>query len=294
MPFGPIDPREGPRVEAGPLAPPYPDLAIAAGRRTVPYLRALKRLSKGTTFTVFLKDPYGSREILRPHCRARTRLSARRQCHRRAHASQSALGSGAGGGPDEARCADRRPAAPARRPAHRRPEHASSLWREGSGGTCRNCGPCGARGNGLDGHAVAPHAFSRAQCHPRWRAEKRLRLGRSRRQSLSRHPRPCRCGDRDRRQRQHGGRGGCDRQAGLCLRTLGRASQDYRLSRPARKLWARCGAGGASSKTGATRRSIPPPRSPRKSRVDIASSKLKMQTRRSFRRRRRKADPASQ
>ncbi len=63
MPFGPIDPREGPRVEAGPLAPPYPDLAIAAGRRTVPYLRALKRLSKGTTFTVFLKDPYGSRKF---------------------------------------------------------------------------------------------------------------------------------------------------------------------------------------------------------------------------------------
>lgn len=61
MPFGPIDPREGPHAQGSPLAPPYPDLAIAAGRRTVPYLRAVKRLSKGATFTVFLKDPYCSR-----------------------------------------------------------------------------------------------------------------------------------------------------------------------------------------------------------------------------------------
>src|ERR1700689_193751 len=56
MPFGPIDPRESPRSPGSPLAPPYPDLAIAAGRRAVPYLRALKRLSQGATFTVFLKD----------------------------------------------------------------------------------------------------------------------------------------------------------------------------------------------------------------------------------------------
>jgi uncharacterized protein len=61
MPFGPIDPRENPHASGSPLAPPYPDLAIAAGRRTVPYLRAVKRLSNGATFTVFLKDPYCSR-----------------------------------------------------------------------------------------------------------------------------------------------------------------------------------------------------------------------------------------
>ncbi len=63
MPFGPSDPREGPQTQGSPLAPPYPDLAIAAGRRTVPYLRAVKRLSKGATFTVFLKDPYCSRKF---------------------------------------------------------------------------------------------------------------------------------------------------------------------------------------------------------------------------------------
>jgi mitochondrial fission protein ELM1 len=63
MPFGPIDPRDNSRAPGSPLAPPYPDLAIAAGRRAISYLRAVKRLSKGATFTVFLNDPYCSREV---------------------------------------------------------------------------------------------------------------------------------------------------------------------------------------------------------------------------------------
>jgi uncharacterized protein len=63
MPFAGIDPRDNPRAEDSPLAPPYPDLAIAAGRRAVPYLRALKRFSSGATFAVFLKDPYCSRKL---------------------------------------------------------------------------------------------------------------------------------------------------------------------------------------------------------------------------------------
>ena len=57
MPFGPIDPRDGPHRAGSPLAPPYPDIAIAAGRRTVAYLRRLKQVSR-RTFTVFVKDPY--------------------------------------------------------------------------------------------------------------------------------------------------------------------------------------------------------------------------------------------
>ncbi|GJD47639.1 hypothetical protein OPKNFCMD_0347 [Methylobacterium crusticola] len=56
-PRGPVDPREGPGRAGSPLAPPWPDLAVATGRRAVPYLRALKRLSGGRSFTVFLKDP---------------------------------------------------------------------------------------------------------------------------------------------------------------------------------------------------------------------------------------------
>ncbi|NNM73084.1 mitochondrial fission ELM1 family protein [Enterovirga aerilata] len=57
MPWGPIDPRERAGRPGSPVAPPFPDLAIASGRRAVPYLRAVKRLSGGRSFTVFLKDP---------------------------------------------------------------------------------------------------------------------------------------------------------------------------------------------------------------------------------------------
>lgn len=56
-PRGPVDPRERPGAPGGPLAGSLPDLVVASGRRTVPYLRALKRASAGTVFTCFLKDP---------------------------------------------------------------------------------------------------------------------------------------------------------------------------------------------------------------------------------------------
>jgi uncharacterized protein len=58
MPWGPIDPREAADRAGSPLARPWPDIVIAAGRRTVPYLRALKRMSRGKIFTIFVKDPY--------------------------------------------------------------------------------------------------------------------------------------------------------------------------------------------------------------------------------------------
>ena len=57
MPWGPIDPRERPGAPNSPLAPPFPDILIASGRRAVPYLRFVKKASGGTTYTVFLKDP---------------------------------------------------------------------------------------------------------------------------------------------------------------------------------------------------------------------------------------------
>lgn len=56
-PWGPIDPGDRPGAPHSPIAPPFPDLAIASGRRAVPYLRAVKRASGGRTFTVFLRDP---------------------------------------------------------------------------------------------------------------------------------------------------------------------------------------------------------------------------------------------
>jgi mitochondrial fission protein ELM1 len=39
------------------FAPPWPDIAIAIGRLTTPYIRALKRLAGRRTFTVILQDP---------------------------------------------------------------------------------------------------------------------------------------------------------------------------------------------------------------------------------------------
>ncbi len=51
-PFGPSDPRE-----AAAVAPPFPDIAMGAGRRTLPYLRRLKRASGGRVFTVYCNVP---------------------------------------------------------------------------------------------------------------------------------------------------------------------------------------------------------------------------------------------
>ncbi|MBI1867961.1 MAG: mitochondrial fission ELM1 family protein [Methylocystis sp.] len=56
-PFGPIDPRDAPRRPGSPIAPPFPDILIAAGRRTLPYLRRVKHASSGRAFTVYINDP---------------------------------------------------------------------------------------------------------------------------------------------------------------------------------------------------------------------------------------------
>ncbi|MEZ5815746.1 MAG: mitochondrial fission ELM1 family protein [Hyphomicrobiaceae bacterium] len=55
-PYGPLDPRDG----IGPgklLSPPWPDIAIATGRLSIPYIRALRRQAGVATFTVVLQDP---------------------------------------------------------------------------------------------------------------------------------------------------------------------------------------------------------------------------------------------
>lgn len=56
-PYGPVDPREGVGRAGGTLAPPFPVVAIAVGRTTIPYLRALRRRAKNQTLTVILDDP---------------------------------------------------------------------------------------------------------------------------------------------------------------------------------------------------------------------------------------------
>lgn len=58
MPWGPVPPAHRPDSASSPIAPPFPDLAIATGRRMVAYLKAIKAASGGRTFTVFLKDPH--------------------------------------------------------------------------------------------------------------------------------------------------------------------------------------------------------------------------------------------
>jgi uncharacterized protein len=57
MPWGPIDPAESPDKAGSPIAPPWPDIVIASGRRTVAYLRTIRKAAHGQVLTVYLKDP---------------------------------------------------------------------------------------------------------------------------------------------------------------------------------------------------------------------------------------------
>lgn len=56
-PWGRVERRERFGEAGGPFAPPWPDIAFAAGRLTIPYIRALKRAAGPATFTVVLLDP---------------------------------------------------------------------------------------------------------------------------------------------------------------------------------------------------------------------------------------------
>ena len=56
-PWGPVNPAERFGQAGAPFAPPWPAIAFAAGRLTIPYIRALKRRAGLATFTVILLDP---------------------------------------------------------------------------------------------------------------------------------------------------------------------------------------------------------------------------------------------
>jgi mitochondrial fission protein ELM1 len=56
-PYGPTDRRDRFGLAGSSFAPPWPDLAIACGRLTTPYIRALRRASRLKTYTVILLDP---------------------------------------------------------------------------------------------------------------------------------------------------------------------------------------------------------------------------------------------
>jgi uncharacterized protein len=56
-PYGPVSPAERFGTPASQFHPPWPDFAIAVGRLTTPYLRALRRCAGRQTYTVILQDP---------------------------------------------------------------------------------------------------------------------------------------------------------------------------------------------------------------------------------------------
>lgn len=56
-PWGPVAPRERFGKPGSEFCPPWPDIALATGRLTTPYIRALKRRAGLKTFTVILLDP---------------------------------------------------------------------------------------------------------------------------------------------------------------------------------------------------------------------------------------------
>lgn len=55
-PWGPPDPLDRPGRLGGPMQPPFPAVALATGRLSIPAIRALRRLAPGT-LTVVIQDP---------------------------------------------------------------------------------------------------------------------------------------------------------------------------------------------------------------------------------------------
>ena len=56
-PYGPPDPKHRVGKPGSALGPPWPDVALATGRLSIPYIRALRRKAGVATFTVVLQDP---------------------------------------------------------------------------------------------------------------------------------------------------------------------------------------------------------------------------------------------
>ena len=56
-PWGPIARAERFGEAGAQFAPPWPDVVIATGRSSIPYVRALGRLAGPTTYRVVLQDP---------------------------------------------------------------------------------------------------------------------------------------------------------------------------------------------------------------------------------------------
>ena len=56
-PYGPPNPSDRVGAHGTHLGPPWPDVVLATGRQSIPYLRAIKKRAGPSTFTVILQDP---------------------------------------------------------------------------------------------------------------------------------------------------------------------------------------------------------------------------------------------
>lgn len=56
-PWAPVNPAERFGAPGTPFAPPWPEVAIATGRLSIPYIRALERRARFATYTIVLQDP---------------------------------------------------------------------------------------------------------------------------------------------------------------------------------------------------------------------------------------------
>ena len=56
-PWGPVAPAERFGEAGSRFAPPWPDVAIATGRASIPYIRKLRRLAGISTYAIVLQDP---------------------------------------------------------------------------------------------------------------------------------------------------------------------------------------------------------------------------------------------
>lgn len=56
-PWGPVAPAERFGQPGSQFAPPWPQVAIATGRASIPYIRRLRRLAGAATYTIVLQDP---------------------------------------------------------------------------------------------------------------------------------------------------------------------------------------------------------------------------------------------
>src|SRR5262249_13798355 len=56
-PWGLVDPAEKFGADGSRFGPPWPAVAIATGRASIPYIRRLRRLAGLATYTIVLQDP---------------------------------------------------------------------------------------------------------------------------------------------------------------------------------------------------------------------------------------------